>query len=176
MSLRKTTLYEVDERLKVASKSRKNEAAGNTPPQFPPIRDLSGPPCGPPCVHTTAPGGLAQAYQPLRRRLCFRTGRRRACAIFEISDTRRQLLLAEEPGECVAIIKFQISERIGHVGGMAECNDPTRHGVSDFIDSGTDRRFDMFAALRIGKTFPVTPSLHRSPQYLKKRAVQERDN
>jgi hypothetical protein len=34
----------------------------------------------------------------------------------------------------------------------------------------------MFAALRIGKTFPVTPSLHRSPQYLKKRAVQERDN
>jgi len=30
MSLRKTTLYEVDERLKVAGKSRKNEAAGNT--------------------------------------------------------------------------------------------------------------------------------------------------
>jgi len=28
MSLRRTTLYEVDERLKVAGESRKNEAAG----------------------------------------------------------------------------------------------------------------------------------------------------
>src|SRR4029450_2329494 len=125
--------------------------------------------CGPACVHTTAPGGLTQAYQPLRRRLGFRAGRRRACAIFEISDTRHQWLLAEEPGESVAIVQVQIGKRIGHVGRMAECNDATRHGVSDFVDSGTDRRFDMFAALRIGKAFPVTPSLHRSPQYLKKK-------
>jgi hypothetical protein len=86
--------------------------------------------------------------------------RRRACAIFEISHTRHQWLLAEEPGERVAIVEFQIGERIRHVGRMAKRNDPTRHGVSDFVDSGTDRRFDMFAALRIGKTFPVTPSLH----------------
>jgi hypothetical protein len=113
----------------------------------------------------------------LRRRLCFRTGRRRARAIFEISDTRHQWLLAEEPGECVAIVQVQIGKRIGHVGGMAECNDPTRHGVPDFVDSGTDRRFDMFAALRIGKRFQLLQVCTiKSPPNILKKAVQEREN
>ena len=115
--------------------------------------------CARPQIHTATPGGLTQAYQPLCRSLCFRAGRRRACAVFEISDARHQWLLAEEAGKCIAIVQFQISERIGHVAGMTECNYPARHRVSNFIDPGADRRFDMFAALRIGKAFPITPGL-----------------
>jgi hypothetical protein len=42
---------------------------------------------------------------------------------------------------------------------MTECNNPARHRVADFVNPGADRRFDMIAALRIGKSFPSTPSL-----------------
>src|SRR5262249_23399280 len=107
-----------------------------------------------------APRGLPKANQALCGGFCFGTCGRRACAIFEISDTRHQRLLAEEPAECADIFQFQIGERIGHIRSVAKCNSPTSHCMADFIDSGANWRFDMFAALCIGKSFPVAPSLH----------------
>jgi hypothetical protein len=43
---------------------------------------------------------------------------------------------------------------------MAERNDTAGHRVTNFINSGADRRFDMIAALRIGKSLPAAPSLN----------------
>jgi hypothetical protein len=42
---------------------------------------------------------------------------------------------------------------------VAEGDNAAGHGVADFVDSGADRRFDMIAALRIGKSLPSAPSL-----------------
>jgi hypothetical protein len=43
---------------------------------------------------------------------------------------------------------------------VAESNNAAGHGVADFVDSGADWRFDMIAALRIGKSLPSAPSLN----------------
>src|SRR5262245_4826433 len=140
-----------------------NEAAGTKPAAHPfAIHKASaGVAGGPAQVHATAPGGLTQAHQPLRGGLGFGAARCGACAIFEIGDMRYQRLLAEEPAECAgAVIEFQHGERIGHICGMAESDDAAGHCVADFVDPGADRRFDMFAALCIGKSLPVTPSLN----------------
>src|SRR5262245_45348542 len=158
------TLYELGDRLKAAVKGCCKKQSGRQEPaaDLTKLRWASaGMPCGPAQVHATTPGGLTQAHQTLRRGLGFGTGRRCACAIFEIGDMRYQRLLAEEPAEQAgAIVQFQVSERIGHIAGMTEGNDATGHHVADFIDPGADRRFDMFATLCIGKSFPVAPSLH----------------
>jgi hypothetical protein len=42
---------------------------------------------------------------------------------------------------------------------VAESNNAAGQGVADFVDSRADRRFDMIATLRIGKSLPSAPSL-----------------
>ena len=112
-------------------------------------------------VHAPAPGSLTQADQPLRGGLGLGAAGCRACAIFEVGDTRPERLLAEEPAECSsAAVQFQVSERFGYVACMTERNNPASHCMTDFVNSGTDGRFDMSAALCIGKSLPATPSLH----------------
>jgi hypothetical protein len=43
---------------------------------------------------------------------------------------------------------------------VPEGNNAAGHGVADFIHSGADWRFNMIAALRIGKSLPSAPSLN----------------
>src|SRR5690349_20361439 len=116
---------------------------------------------GPAGVHAPAPGGLPQAHQALCRGLSFGTAGCRARAIFEIRDARHHRRLSEEPGKRTdAAVQLQIRERIGDVSRVPECNDAARHRVADLINSRTDRRFNVFAALRVWKSLPTTPSLH----------------
>src|SRR5262245_54476186 len=174
------TLYELGDRLKAAVKACKKQSGRQEPAAGPlKLRGASaGMPCGPTQVHATTPGGLTQAHQTLRRGFGFGAGRRRACAIFKIGNMRYQRLLAEEPAEQAGtIVQFQVSERIGHIAGMTEGNDATGHHVTDFIDAGADRRFDMFATLCIRKSFPVAPSLYHenSLNMFQKSVAQKRD-
>jgi hypothetical protein len=60
---------------------------------------------------------------------------------------------------------------------MAKGNDPASHGVTNFVNSGADGRFNVFAALGIGKAFPSTPSLnHEISLSIIQKGGQERDN
>jgi hypothetical protein len=43
---------------------------------------------------------------------------------------------------------------------MAKSNNAAGHSVADFVDSWANWRFNMIAALRIGKSFPSAPSLN----------------
>jgi hypothetical protein len=43
---------------------------------------------------------------------------------------------------------------------MTESHNTAGHRMPNFIDAGTDRRFDVFAALRVGKSLPIAPSLN----------------
>jgi hypothetical protein len=43
---------------------------------------------------------------------------------------------------------------------MTESNNATGHRMPNFINARTDRRLDVFAALRIGKSLPIAPSLN----------------
>jgi hypothetical protein len=43
---------------------------------------------------------------------------------------------------------------------VAEGDDATGHSVADFVDSGADWRFNVIAALGIGKSLPSAPSLN----------------
>jgi hypothetical protein len=53
---------------------------------------------------------------------------------------------------------------------MTESHNTAGHRMPNFIDAGTDRRFDVFAALRVGKSLPIAPSLNheKSSNLLKK--------
>jgi hypothetical protein len=97
----------------------------------------------------------------LRRGLGFRAACRRARAILEISDMRNQRRLAEESAECTdTTIQLQVGECVRNVRGMTESHNSAGHRMPNFIDAGTDRRFDVFAALRVGKSLPIAPSLN----------------
>jgi hypothetical protein len=90
---------------------------------------------------------------------------------------RDQRRLAEEPAECAdATIQLQVGERVCNVCGMTEGNNTAGHRMPNFINARTDRRLDVFAALRVGKLLPIAPSLnHEYPQTCEKRAIQQRD-
>jgi hypothetical protein len=87
-------------------------------------------------------------------------------------------LFAEEPAESAdTIVQLQVGEIICDVGGMTESDNAACHRMTNFINPGTDRRFDMFAALRVGKSSPVAPSLHHENPLIpvKKRPFQPPD-
>jgi hypothetical protein len=134
---------------------------------------------GPARVHAPPPGVLAQAHQTLCRGFGFGAAGRRARAVFKIRDARDQRLLPKEPCEHTgSVIQFQIRQGISDVAGMPERNDPAGHRMADFVNTRTDGRFNMFATMCIGKSFPITPSLnHENPsESHSKNALQERDN
>jgi hypothetical protein len=48
--------------------------------------------------------------------------------------------------------------------------------MANFINARTDRRLDVFAALRVGKSLPIAPSLnHEKSSNLLKKPIQLRD-
>jgi hypothetical protein len=61
---------------------------------------------------------------------------------------------------------------------MPKRDDPAGHRVADFVNSGADWRFNMFAAVRVRKSLPTAPGLHHENSFniSLKRAHQERDN
>jgi hypothetical protein len=61
---------------------------------------------------------------------------------------------------------------------MPEGNNPAGHRMPDLVNTRADGRFNMFAAICIGKSLPITPSLnHENPSKThSKKALQERDN
>jgi hypothetical protein len=59
---------------------------------------------------------------------------------------------------------------------MTESNNPAGHCMANFINARTDRRLDVFAALRVGKSLPIAPSLnHEKSSNLLKKPIQLRD-
>src|SRR6476660_983949 len=84
---------------------------------------------------------------------------------------RNQRRLAEESAECTdTTIQLQVGECVRNVCGMTESHNTAGHRMPNFIDAGTDRRLDVFAALRVGKSLPIAPSLNheKSSNLLKK--------